>query len=166
MLLFNDQRRRQRKKMEARIIRIIGLLAILSMVIVVYLNIDTLAGKENDHRVGRNLIANWIFTTHLVMKYDGLGYELNKGQIYKEGQKGAKIPYLRGQKVTFIRTMEQSKDFWEVKFKRNAPKGYPSMVVHFRQLAEEEKMAGLKQVILQYGLISLIILMFLIQVFT
>ena len=48
MLLFNDQRRRQRMKMEARIIRIIGLLAILSMVIVVYLNIDTVVAKQNE----------------------------------------------------------------------------------------------------------------------
>ena len=57
MLLFNDQRRRQRMKMEARIIRIIGLLAILSMVIVVYLNIDTVVETQNESATERKLKA-------------------------------------------------------------------------------------------------------------
>ena len=55
MLLFKQQRRRQRKKMEARIIRIIALLAILSMVIVVYLNIDTVVEKQNESATERKL---------------------------------------------------------------------------------------------------------------
>ena len=58
MLLFNDQRRRQRMKMEARIIRIIGLLAILSMVIVVYLNIDAVVGRQNENENYRKLQAD------------------------------------------------------------------------------------------------------------
>ena len=59
MLLFKDQRRRQRMMMEARIIRIIGLLTMISVFIVVYLNIETvvendrilpsMSGYANDH---------------------------------------------------------------------------------------------------------------------
>ena len=41
--------------MEARIIRIIGLLALLSMVIVVYLNIDTVVEKQNENENDRVL---------------------------------------------------------------------------------------------------------------
>ena len=55
MLLFNDQRRRQQMKMEARIIRIIGLLAILTMLIVVYLNIHTIVETQNENPTERKL---------------------------------------------------------------------------------------------------------------
>ena len=43
--------------MEARIIRIIGLLAILLMAIVVYLNIDAVVGKQNENENDRKLQA-------------------------------------------------------------------------------------------------------------